>query len=525
MGMKPAAESRLIQAMQQPSFYDHPAGQVKRIETHISWVFLAGAFAYKVKKPVDFGFLDFSTLAKRRHFCFEELRLNRRFAPQLYLDVKTIGGDPDRPKLNGSPPLEYAVKMRRFEQGDQLDRILKAGHLTIDKLDRFATMIAGCHQAAAVAETEASYGAPQAIIEPVLENFSQIAPLLPATELDPLTELEQWSRNLCHDLYELLRQRKQDGFIRECHGDLHLANMAWIDEAPTLFDCIEFNDNLRWIDVISDIAFLVMDLDDRGETALGWRFLNRYLQETGDYFGLQLLRFYQVYRAMVRAKVTCMRLAQPDLSEKERREDLDLYHSYLALAKSYTADLPRVLIITHGLSGSGKSSFVRQLAADCGAIHLQSDRERKRIYDLPAAADSQSAPGGGIYSKQADAATYERLRLLAETVLAAGYPVIVDATFLKKTDRDLLYRSAAELETPLIILDFKVPEAELRRRVEQRTAEGDDVSEADVEILNRQLTTQRPLDEDERRRTITVYPDTRPAEVAARITALVDRKG
>jgi aminoglycoside phosphotransferase family enzyme/predicted kinase len=525
MWMKPLPESSLIQAMQQPSFYDHPVEQVKRIETHISWVFLAGEFAYKVKKPVDFGFLNFSTLAKRRHFCLEELRLNRRFAPHLYLDVKTIGGDPASPKIGGQPPLEYAVQMRRFAQEDQLDRMLPTGRLTVDKLTHFATMIAGFHQAAPVADTGQPYGAVQSIIEPVLENFSQITPLLPAAELGPLSELEEWSRNSCHDLYELLRQRKEDGFIRECHGDLHLANMAWIDDGPTLFDCIEFNANLRWIDVMSDIAFLVMDLDDRGETERGWRFLNRYLQETGDYSGLKLLRFYELYRAMVRAKVTCMRLAQPDLSEKERREDLALYHSYLDLAKSYIARPSRRLIITHGLSGSGKSSFVRELAAVCGGVHLQSDRERKRIYDLPAAADSQSTVGGGIYSKQANAATYERLRLLAEMVISAGYPAIVDATFLKKTDRDRLRRSAAELQIPLVILDFPVAEAELRRRVQQRAIEGDDVSDADIEVLNRQLATQRPLAEDERQRVITVSPDTTPAEVAARIIALADRKG
>jgi hypothetical protein len=522
MEIKTGAESRMIQALQQPSFYDHPVERVELIETHISWLFLAGDFAYKVKKPVDFGFLNFSTLAKRHHFCLEELRLNRRFAPQLYLEVKTIGGDPTSPELGGSPVLDYAVKMKRFEQHDQIDRMLAAGRLRAWHLVRFATMIAGFHQTAAVPESAQSYGAPQSIIEPVLENFSQIGPLLPDRECQQLTELKRWSCKSFDELSAVLLQRKSDGFIRECHGDLHLANMVWIDEAPILFDCIEFNNNLRWIDVINDIAFLVMDLDDRGEREFGWHFLNRYLQESGDYQGLRLLCFYKVYRAMVRAKVTCLRLAQPGLSAAEHKQDLALYHSYLDLASSYTAKRFKGVIITHGLSGSGKSSFARELAADCGAIHLQSDRERKQLYGLNATADSHSPPGGGIYSARAHIAVYERLQRLAETVLSAGYPVIIDATFLKKNRRDPLRRLAEELQLPLVILDFPVPCAELRRRILQRTAEGGDVSEANIEVLKHQQAARQPLDAQEQQLTITVSPDSTPAEVAARIVNLAD---
>jgi aminoglycoside phosphotransferase family enzyme/predicted kinase len=522
MWMKTVAANRLIQAMQKPTFYDHSVEQVELIETHISWVFLAGDFAYKVKKPVAFGFLDFSTLAKRHHYCLEEVRLNRRFAPQLYLDVKKIGGDPACIEMDGSPALDYAIRMRRFEQKDQLDRVLADGRLSVQMLVRFASMIASFHRTSPVAEAEQSYGAPQSIIGPALENFSQIRPLLPALELRQLTVLEKWSCKSCDDLYAFMRQRKTNGFIRECHGDVHLANMAWIDDEPILFDCIEFNDNLRWIDVINDIAFLVMDLDDRGQTKLGWHFLNRYLQESGDYEGLRLLRFYKVYRAMVRAKVTCMRLAQAGLSDAERKYDLSLYHSYLDLASSYTAKPSKRLIITHGLSGSGKSTFVRELAASCGAIHLQSDRERKRLYGHAATADSHSPPGGGIYSAQANAATYERLEQLASIALAAGYPVIVDATFLKTTQRDLLRRLAADLHLPLIIIDFIAPEAELRRRIQQRAIEGVDSSDANAGVLNYQLTEQQPLDENEQRQAITVCPETTLAEVAASLSALVN---
>ncbi len=515
--MVTARVKRLFEAMQQPCFYDHPVERVDLIETHISWIFLAGDFAYKVKKPVNFGFLDFSTLAKRHHFCLEELRLNRRFAPQLYLAVNRIGGNAACPEMHGRPALDYAVKMKRFAQQDQLDRVLAAGRLGPRQLDRFAIMIAGIHQTASVAGPEQPYGSPQAVIDPVLENFTQISSRTSLTERHQLSELEQWSRKRCHDLHDLLQQRKAEGFVREGHGDLHLANMAWIDGEPLLFDCIEFNDNLRWVDVVNDIAFLVMDLDDRGEARLGWHFLNRYLQESGDYQGLQLLRFYKLYRAMVRIKVQCMRMGQPGLSDQEREQDLELYHSYLALASSYTVKPSRRLLITHGLSGAGKSTFVRKLAASCGAIHLQSDGERKRIHGLSATGASHSAPGGGIYDTGANHATYQRLQMLARGALTAGYSAIVDATFLKKLQRESLRRLAAELSVPLIILDFPLGETELRRRIQQRTTQGEHVSEANTSVLDYQLAEQQPLAGDELALVMTVRPDTCPEDVADKI--------
>jgi len=257
-----------------------------------------------------------------------------------------------------------------------------------------------------------------------------------------------------------------------------------------------------------------MDLEDRGQKKLGWSFLNHYLQATGDYQGLQLLRFYEVYRAMVRAKVNCLRLAQPGLSDAERTQDRKLYQSYLILARNYTTKPAKGVIITHGLSGSGKSTFVRKLVASCGAIHLQSDLERKRLHGLTASMDSHSPPGGGIYDTKANLATYERLQMLAETGLSAGYSVIVDAAFLKKSQRDKLRDLAADLHTPLVILDFAVPEPELRRRIRQRINAGGDVSEANQEVLNHQMIEQQPLDENEQQFVITIVPDTTPAEAA-----------
>ena len=507
----------IVQVMSEPLFYAHPVADVELIETHISWVFLAGDFAYKVKKPLNFGFLDFSTLAKRHHYCQEELRLNQRFSSQLYLAVKQIGGSLDAPAMDKKPALEYAVKMRRFPQNRQLDRMLAANQLQGRHIIAFATKIAELHQLAPSAEAGTSYGSPGAVIAPVLENFKQIRPFVEGSDTEEqLAKLEQWTRKSIETLKPGLRQRKTKGFIRECHGDVHLANMAWFDDQPLLFDCIEFNEYLRWIDVINDIAFLVMDLDDREQARLGWSFLNRYLQETGDYQGVTLLNFYKAYRAMVRAKVTVLRLAQGHLDETERSRAEALFQSYLDLAEHYTLPHATPLIITHGLSGSGKSTFSTQLAKVYGGIHLRSDVERKRLYGLAATAESESPIGGGIYSAKAFADTYSRLRDLAGVVLRSGSPVIIDATFIRKHQRELFGRLAGELQVPLIILDFPLAADELRRRVEQRTQGAtEDATEATVEVLEYQLEHEEPLTKIEKKLAIRVHHNTAAEAVSA----------
>jgi aminoglycoside phosphotransferase family enzyme/predicted kinase len=510
--------NQLVQRMLEPSFYDHPVTGVELVETHISWIFLAGQFAYKLKKPVNFGFLDFSTLAKRRYFCQEELRINKRFAPHLYLEVVLIGGDLDRPKLHGEPILDYAVKMNRFPQQQQLDRMLAAGQLTVNHIERFAEEIAQIHQHAPVAEANSEFGSPQTIFDPILQNFVQIRRFLPAHGmLRQVDKLEEWSRDTYTRLETILLQRKTEGFIRECHGDTHLANMAWVDEAPLLFDCIEFSERLRWIDPISDISFLAMDLDDRGETALGWRFLNRYMRETGDYPGMVLLNFYKVYRAMVRAKVICLRLSQENLNEAERKVDLDLFQSYLELATGYMTPQPPLLIMTHGLSGSGKTSFVNDLAPLCNGICLHSDLERKRLYHLTPTEHSRSPVAGGIYSTTAGTATYTRLCELAEILLKADIPAIVDATFIKQSSREQMYQLALQRQVPLVILNFPLAEEKLRQRIRLRAGQTEQISEATEEVLDEQLANAEPLNATEMCAVMNIYPATDVAQIAKQL--------
>ena len=510
----------LIDALLNPACYAHPVEQVELVETHISWVFLAGSFAYKLKKPVNFGFLDFSTLEKRRYFCSEELRLNRRFAPQLYLEVISIGGTSEAPIWGQTPALEYAVKMKRFPRSTELDVLIQQKNLHVEQMSLFADYIAKIHQEAPLADQQKRFGSPEAIFKPVRENFSQLLRLLPAScSLEQVIELDSWSRTTFDTHRLLMKHRREQGYIRECHGDLHLANMVWLDGQPILFDCIEFNENFRWIDTINDIAFLLMDLDDRSATSLGWHFMNRYLQQTGDYSGLPLLNFYKIYRAMVRAKVACLRLSQAGLSNRERDLDIELLKSYLNLATSYCVTHKPILMICHGFSGSGKSTYIEKLAPLLEAISLNSDVERKRLHGLQVTESSDSQLEAGIYSAQSSTLTYNRLIELAGIILDSGFSVIIDATFLEQKLRDQAQQLASKRCIPMVILDFPLCEEELFQRVRKRAQQTRQVSEANATVLRWQIEQSQLLTMAEEQISVQVRPNSSPGKIAADIKA------
>lgn len=447
-----------VRSLLNPACFDHPVERLELLETHISWVILTGPFAYKLKKPVNFGFLDYSTRERRRHFCFEELRLNRRLAPNLYLDVVQLGE-------------EYAVKMRQFPQEALLDRCQVGPH----HVDSIADQVARFHLALPPAPADTEWGAPWAVQAPVRENFDQLVPY--AGEL----ALRAWSEKEFLRIRPLLSERRRRGFIRECHGDLHLRNMFETPAGVTIFDGIEFNPNLTWIDVMSEVAFLVMDLEHRGYYAWAHRFLNRYLELTGDYGGLSLLDYYLVYRALVRTKV-------------EALSNSPAWREYLQLAKQLARPRSPRLLITHGVSGSGKTFQTQRLLEREGWIRLRSDVERKRLFGLAPEAGSGSALGAGIYSRDAGELTYARLLALSRHLLSAGFPVIVDATFLARPQRDPFRQLARELDVPFSILDLKVSPEVARQRLRERAG---DASEADEAVLERQLESYEPLDPSE----------------------------
>ena len=516
----------LIEALLDPARYDHPVERVELEETHISWVLLAGAYAYKIKKPLDLGFLDFSTLERRRYYCAEELRLNRRLAPGLYLAVVPIAGAPHMPVLDGTgAPIEYAVKMRRFPRETRLDQVLARGGLEPGHIDLLARELAEFHARVAVAGPESPFGAPEAVYAPMRENFEQIRRRGgDAEDLGRLAQLEAWTARRYVELADPLRARKRAGFIRECHGDAHLANMVLLGGDVVLFDCIEFSENLRWIDVLSELAFTVMDLDDRGRPELARRLLNAYLEHTGDYEGLSVFRFCQVYRALVRAKVACIRLAQPDLGPGERAAVRRDYRNYAALAESYTRPAPALLLITHGVSGTGKSTLTQALIEALDAVRVRSDVERKRLHGVERAAAGGSALDAGLYTPQASRRTYERLAQLARALLRAGHSAVVDATFIKREQRELLRAVATEARAPFVLLDIRASTAVLRERVGARARFGRDVSEANLAVLEHQLATAEPLAAAELSQALAVDGE-RPPAPSALVAELQRRTG
>ena len=500
----------LIASLQDRHIYSHPVSHISLIETHISWVILTGYYAYKIKKPVNFGFLDFSTLKKRHFFCDEELRLNQRFSHWLYVDVVKITGSELAPQINGSGRvLDYAVRMNEFSQQCLLSYQLQHQSLTRTKCAEMATQVAIFHRDAqrsnCLKNSGSLYGSAEAVKAPVLENFEQILPLVKNTEdRDLVQKLQYWTLSVLSELATVIEQRRASGFVRECHGDLHLGNIALIDDKITLFDCIEFSEQLRWIDTMSELAFLLMDIESNQQPQLANHILNQYLEVSGDYTGLQLLRFYSVYRALVRAKVVILRMQQNGLSTKEMKQLGTDFRHYVHLANTFSLKPAAFLMIMHGVSGSGKSTVSAEVAAQFQAIRLRSDVERKRLYGLQAHERSDAELKVNIYSAAASAKTFTHLQALTEQLLDGSYPVIVDACFIAKHQRDDFRAVAVQRGIPFIIVDCQADVEQLQQRLIKRSELGDDASEADVEVMKAQQLSREELTSDERMFTVVI---------------------
>jgi len=469
------------------------------LETHISYVLLTGRYAYKIKKAVELAFLDFRTLEARRLFCEREVRLNRRLAPALYLGVVPIQGDTEAPVLGGDgPAIEYAVKMLEFPQDALASTLLARGALGAADIDALAANIASFHKTIDIASATGAHGTPAGILRLALQNVTEIDGLATSeAEHREVARLREWTENEYHRRGRVLQLRLEQGFVRECHGDLHLGNIARMDGELVVFDGIEFNDDMRWIDTMSEVAFTIMDLEHRGRAELSHRFLNAYLEHTGDYAGLAVLSFYLVYRALVRAKVALLRAAQEEeVAASASRSEAG---RHLALAAKYAAAPHPALIITCGLSGSGKTTGSQAFLERVGAVRVRSDVERKRRHGVAALERSSNAVDVALYTPRETDGTYERLKHLARSIVEAGWTVVVDATFLRRGQRQTFRDLATALRVPFAILSFNAPAATLRKRIAERHAHGADASDADLGVLSYQIATREPLTEDERR--------------------------
>lgn len=499
----------LIESLQDQSLYDHPVDEFQVLETHISWVLLTGSYAYKLKKHIDLGFVNFSTLELREKYCNEELRLNRRLAPEIYLDVIPITGSAEAPEFNGTGEIiDYAVKMVQFDQSNLLSHAIEQGTITGTHIDLLAQEVAEFHAAISIAVNDsandgAERGTPDKVMSPVRENFRHIVELFSgdASVQEKVALVQTANERWFESHKDLLSHRKSHGFIRECHGDMHLNNMILSEKGVTIFDCLEFNASLRWVDVLSEVAFVVMDLEDRGRGDYAMRFLNRYLKITGDYAGVPLLRFYLSYRAMVRAKVAALRLSQHHVSADEAAETRNEFDTYLKLAYQYVRDFEPILMLTHGVSGSGKSYGSGLLLEGMEAIRLRSDVERKRLNEKTALKESE------LYAEEVTRKTYQQLADLCQIILQSGWNVIVDATTLKTWQRTLFRELAIQLQVPFVIFMFTADEQSLKSRIAERQKANTDPSDATVDVLKQQLVTVEPLTETERSETVMIPAD------------------
>jgi hypothetical protein len=492
-------ESDLLTGLLQPEAYPHPVDRVDLVETHISWVLLAGEFAYKVKKPVDLGFLDFRELDRRRFFCEEELRLNRFWAPELYLDVVPIGMRDGRARVGGfDPAVEYAVCMRRFDQALRLDHQLETGRLTVEDMLELAAEIAARHQAADRA------GPPGRLLlatkRLMWDNFDD---LIGEVAHDRIVALHRWTKESLGRHEAKLKERCRKGFYRECHGDLHLGNIVRLAGGIKAFDCIEFSEVLRRIDVVADHGFLVMDLLARGRRDLAYAFVNRYLEISGDYDGVTLLPLYVVYRCLVRAKVAAIRRRERIAGESREEDSATLDH-YCKLAQVWLESRRPVLVVMNGLAGSGKTWLSTRLVTAMPAVRIRSDLERKRLFGLEEVADSDSGIASGIYDRKAGRAVYDRMFDGARSMLGAGFDVILDAAFLGTEARGRAKRIAADCGADFVIVQTTATQRTLEERLRQRRAAGKDASEADLAVLRHQLETSELLADNEARLAVTV---------------------
>lgn len=498
--------NKLTSAMLKKEFYPHRVTTIQHLETHISTLFLTGDFVYKIKKPVGFGFLNFTKLSDRKHFCEEELRINQRTAPSLYLDVIPLYANPQGFSLtrlsDDDIVIEYAVKMRQFDTQQQFDLLLELRAISLKDIEDLAAEIAHFHSHAETAALDIPWGMPDLLLEPCLENLN----LLESDNDEhqsSLQHLQKWTKNKAKALKYVFTERKKTK-VRECHGDMHLANIARIDGKLTLFDALEFSKKLRWIDVASDLAFLLMDLESHEHCSFSNHLLNHYLSITGDFEQIQVLQFYKVYRALVRAKVAHLQ-QQADLTER-----------YLSLAIRYTQQNTPTLFITFGLSGSGKSWGSSKIADLFGLIHIRSDVERKRLAGLVATDREQTTFGKGLYSKAMSDKTYEELARIAKLLVQNGQSVIVDATFLKYNERTTFAALAQTQNIHFTVLHFHASTKQLEQNILARAQRNDDASDADIDVLHKQLAVYDKLQKNEHVITIAFgepLPETQIAKI------------
>jgi len=481
--------STIVTALQNPEIYPEQPRKVELVQTHVSAIFLTGEHVYKVKKPVDFGFLDFTTLEKRKYYCHQEVELNRRLCPEVYLGVVEIRSRKGQIFLGEGEGeiIEYAVLMKQLPQDCMMDRQLARGGITSALLRKIAAKVALFHANAATNTEISSYGGIETIRKNVEENFTQTEKYV-SLSLSSATfqDIRENNRLFMQAKLPLLQKRISSGKIRDCHGDLHLQHVCLTDEI-LIFDCIEFNQRFRYSDVAADIAFLLMDLDFHGYPLLSAELAASYLDMSRDWPLFLLLNFYKSYRAYVRGKVISFRLDDTGISAEEKDSALQEARRYFRLAQHYAKKLTRpALFITSGLIGTGKSTVARALSGALDLKWLSSDIIRKELAHLSPQEKRFEKFHQGIYSPDFSRKTYQTILDRAKAHLAFGSSVVIDASFKKNMDRKEAWSLARQMDADFLLIECQCSEEEIRKRLARRASDEKQSSDGRWEIFAEQ---------------------------------------
>lgn len=478
----PADQQAIVSFLCDPKSYDPRPDNVEVISTHAAYIFLAGPYAYKVKRSVRYSYLDYSTLELRRRMCLKEIKRNKRFAPEIYIDVVAINrNDEGEFAIDGQgEPVEWALRMHCFDQAGLLSRIIKKGELTEGLAGRIAQAISDYHRAAEPDRVSDGVRSIEIVINDVsgvLEKYGQQLGID-----DPVT-FRQDATSYLMEISHCLRMRGQRGFIRLSHGDLHSENIVVIDDRPVLFDSIEFDDTIATIDVIYDLAFLLMDLLKAGERDAANRMLNRYLCDSRsfeDIYGLRAMPLFLACRAGIRAMVGCQKAGF--LEGDEQSAALQVAKDYYRAALDFLEPVAPQLIAIGGFSGTGKTTLAAALAPKLGrapgALHLRSDIERKAMLDVPETERLE----GKFYSEAMSEKVYDFLLQKTWIALRAGSAVVVDAVFSKQSERASVEEIAARLRVPFKGFWLSASKAQMVNRVSARRGDASDATPDVVEM-------------------------------------------
>ena len=518
--------AQLVKALSEPSFYPHPVDEVRFLQTHISSVFLTGDFVYKLKKPVNFGFLDFSTLELRERYCRAEVELNRRLAPEVYLGVRALTLEGDRLQLDGAGEvIDWLVEMRQLDQDLLGVRMLERGQLDEQNIEELVEILVPFYHRARTGAGVDAFGTIEAVKFNTDENFAQteayVGKLITRERFD---HIRDWTNAVYAERQELFERRVAEGRIRESHGDLHLDNI-FFRSPPVIFDCIEFNDRLRCGDIAVDLAFLAMDLDFRGRPDLSKRLVERFVQTSGDRELLDLLDIYKCYRAYVRGKICSFTSADPAVDDEQRRLQRNLARHYFGLAYRYAGGggSPS-LVVLHGLMGTGKTSIARYMRDDLGWYLISTDSVRKQISGVGENTRVYVPYNEGLYSPEMSRRTYAEVCRRAEHLLEAGFSVAVDGAFKKQSDREPVFEVAERTGANLLFVETTCDPLAQQKRLEKRQLH-ETRSDGRVELMEEQRADFEPPNPESAELFVEIATDDPKPQTRRKFNELLKRKG